>query len=121
MKKVFFFIGAIFLVLFLMIFRPVPIPSDEKDLNIVSGTVEHIYEGGIKDANFRLAEHEGKTFYFNRGLENGLNLEDLKSNLIGKKVTLKYPTYWTPLDPFNSIRSTLILEHEGSVLYSVLN
>jgi len=121
MKKLLYFIGAILLVLFLMIFRPVQIPSDEKDLNFISGTVEHIFEGGEKDANFRLVEHKGKTFYFNRGLENGLNLEDLKTSLIGKKITLKYPSHWTPLDPKSLNTHASILEHEGKVLYSELD
>ena len=67
MKKVLFFFGGILLVLFLMIFRPVQIPSDEKDLNSISGTVEYIFEGGTKDATFRLTEYQGKMFYINRG------------------------------------------------------
>ena len=121
MKKVLYFFGGILLVLFLMIFRPVQIPSDEKDLNSISGTVEYIFEGGTKDATFRLTEYQGKMFYINRGLENGLNLEDLKVNLIGKKVTLKYPSHWTPLDPMNTIKHVSILEHDGEVLYSELD
>jgi len=121
MKKLLYLIGAILLVLFLMIFRPVHIPSDEKDLNSISGTVKHIFEGGVKDANFFLAEHKGKNFYINRGLENGLNLEDLKTNLIGKKVVLKYPSHWTPLDPKTLNIHVSILEHEGKVLYSELD
>lgn len=121
MKKALYFIGAILLVLFLMIFRPVPIPSDEKELIPISGTVAHVFEGGENDANFLLEEHSGKMFYINRGLENGLDLENLKTNLLGKKVTLKYPDYWTPLDPRNANKHVCILEHKGQVLYSELD
>ena len=120
-KKIPLILGSLLFVFCVMIFRPVRIPDDEKDLIAITGTVAHIYEGGEQDAAFRLEEYKGKMYYINRGLENGLDLGELKTNLLGKKITLKYSDHWTPLDPTNSINHICILEHEGQVLYSELD
>ena len=119
-NKILLITGIIAVVFFLIIIRPVPIPSDEKDLLKIEGTVAEIYEGGVKDANFKLKEFPNKVFYFNRGLENGLDLNNLKSRLLDKEVVLKYPKYWTPLVLFNRTRHASILEFKGEVLYSEL-
>lgn len=121
MKNKILLISGILAIGFLaMIFRPIPIPSDEKDLLIIEGTVAEIYEGGVKDANFKLEEFPNKVFYFNRGLENGLDLNDLKNNLLHQKVIIKYPEYWTPLAPHNRTRHASVLVFNGEVLYSEL-
>ena len=121
MKKTLLILAGFFFIFCLLIFRPIPIPNDEKDLIAISGTVSEVYEGGVKDAVFRLEEYQGRMFYINRGLENELNLEELKNNLIGKKVTLKYPDYWTLFNSKHSNKHVCILEHEGKVLYSELD
>jgi hypothetical protein len=87
--------GVVLLALGVFILRPVPIP-DEKDCLIVKGKVTEINEDGVKDVVFRLAGQD-KTFYVNRGLERGLELGKLRTELIGKEITIKYPKYWTPL------------------------
>ena len=54
-----------------------------------SGIVTAIYEGGVKDAVFKL-EDDKTNYYINRGLENGLDLKMLKSELLNNKITLWY-------------------------------
>ena len=77
--------------------RPVPIvPASECE--VVTDTVARIEEGTSFDVIFFLENH-AQRFYVNRGLERGLDLESLRHDLTGKTVTLKYPDYWTPLDP----------------------
>jgi transcriptional regulator with PAS, ATPase and Fis domain len=49
-------------------------------------TVQEIYEGGIKDIVF--LDLDGKFFYINRGLEQGLTLQRMKNKVLNKKVTL---------------------------------
>lgn len=49
-------------------------------------TVEEIYEGGIKDIVF--LDPNGKFFYINRGLEQGLTLQGMKNKVLNKRVTL---------------------------------
>jgi len=90
-------LGAI-LLLALLILRTVPIPDDISECQVETGTIEAIVEAGQSDAVFLLEENNHR-FFINRGLVNGLTLEVLQRDLLGKEVTLYYPKYWTPLDP----------------------
>ena len=102
----------------LLILRPVPIVAESEALTM-KGVVTYIYEGGIKDVVFRIKDTE-TIYYINRGLENGLDLAELKEKLIGKEVTIKYPKYWTPLDWDNNIKHLSKLEFEGEVIFNEL-
>ncbi len=57
-----------------------------ENCEVVTIFVDSIYEGGVKDVVF--AEPNGDFYYINRGLEQGLILEELRSRLLNKKVTL---------------------------------
>ncbi|MEL6942244.1 MAG: hypothetical protein AAFO82_06210 [Bacteroidota bacterium] len=120
-KKSLFFsgLGIIFFVFVALVFRPVPMNLTESECEFVEGTVSHIWEGGVKDVVFNLEETNRK-FYINRGLENGLELEALRQQLIGKKVQIYYPDYWTPLVPKDGIKHLSKLVHEEEVIYSEL-
>jgi len=48
--------------------------------------VTKIYEGGVKD--IVIDNTENHLFYINRGLEQGLKIEDLQKHIINKKATL---------------------------------
>jgi hypothetical protein len=71
----------------------VPIPA-EKDCLVVRGVVESIYEAGDKDVVFQLKDQKN-TYYVNRGLELGLDLQTLKSDLVNKEVLIKYPDHFS--------------------------
>ena len=71
--------------------------------------------GGIKDAVFNL-EGDSRNYYINRGLENGLNLQDLRSNLLNQKVELKIVKHWTPLD-WNQRLGTIAEIKSGDKIY----
>ena len=103
----------------ILVFRPVPIP-DEEDCLTLNGTVREIYEAGVKDVVFKLQGHD-KTFYINRGLERGLELKKLRTDLMSKKIKILYPKYWTPLDPFNSVRHISKMEHDGRTIFSEID
>ena len=110
-----------FLVLFIgavSILRPVPIPDDSSDCHELIGEVITIGEGGEKDILF-VVEGSSTRFYINRGLEMGIDFQEVYKKTVGQKVTFLYPDYWTPLDPKNKIRhvSKVILEN-GEVLYT---
>ena len=111
--------GLVLLGLGILIFRPVPIP-DEKDCVSLKGTVSEIYEAGVSDVVFKLQEHD-RTFYINRGLERGLNLKKLRTDLTNKKINILYPKYWTPLDPFNSVRHISKIECDGRTVFTELD
>ncbi|MGK7397689.1 MAG: hypothetical protein ACNS62_24155 [Candidatus Cyclobacteriaceae bacterium M3_2C_046] len=107
---------ALILSMAFFVLKPVPIPSEEECL-AATGTVFVIREGGEKDIFIRLNERD-ELFYVNRGLERGLQLNKLRETLINQKVTLKFPNYWTPLDPGNSVRHISKIEINGETVYS---
>lgn len=109
-------VGILFLVFAITCLRPVPIVA-ESECEVVQGEVTSISEGGVKDVLFRLKDHPTR-FYINRGLESGLNLEELRSELMGKIITIKYPSYWTPLDWNNRIKHIAKVEYEDKVFFN---
>ena len=118
MKKIFICFALLFFLIAVLIFRPVPIVTEDKAI-VVKGNVSGIYESGIKDVSFKLKDNP-TIYYINRGLENGLHLDSLKAQLIGEEVTIKYPSYWTPLDWDNRIRHLSKLEWNGEVIFNEL-
>ena len=115
MRKLFLGIGLLLSILFILALRPVPI-LNEAECQSVSGTLENLHEGPGYDLVLKL-EEDSRRFYINRGLEQGLDLVELKRTLLGKEIKLKYPDHWTPLDPFNETIHVSILEFEGKKLY----
>jgi len=108
--------GFLAVILLLIILTPVP-EAKENNCQEARGTVKHIFEAGTKDVVFKLNETD-KTFYINRGLEQGLDLERLRRELVNQEVLIKYPKYWTPLDPFNKTRSIAQLQNANKVIFS---
>ena len=118
LKKLFIGLGILFFVAAVLIFRPVPIVSEDRAI-VETGIVSDIYEGGENDVVFRL-ENQKRRYYINRGLENGLELADLQERLIGREITLKYPDYWTPLDWNDEIKHLSKVETEAEVIFNEL-
>ena len=117
-KKVLIAFGVIFVGALVLVLRPVPIVSEDEAL-VKKGVVSSIYEGGEKDVVIHL-ENSNRRFYINRGLEKGLKLNSLQEKLVGEKVTLKYPEYWTPLDWNNKIRHVSKVETENELIFNEL-
>ena len=101
-----------------LIFRPVPIVSESKAISEI-GIVKEIYTNKGNDVIFIMLNTERK-FYINRGLENGLELNNLKEKLIGNSIVMKYPKYWTPLDWNNSIRHISKVEFKNEIIFNEL-
>lgn len=110
--------GLAFFIAAALIFRPVPIVSEDKAV-VEKGVVSDIYGNKGYDVIF-LFENTKRKFYINRGLENGLELNDLKDSLIGHEIVVKYPRYWTPLDWDNEIRHLSKVEFNGKVIFNEL-
>ncbi len=117
-KYSFIILASLCFIVAILIFRPVPIVTEDKAISI-TGIVSEIYSNKGNDIIF-IVENTNQKFYINRGLENNLELEDLKNKLIGQAVTMKYPKYWTPLDWNNSIRHISKLEFRDKVLFNEL-
>lgn len=118
LKYVLIIIGVLFFTTAVLIFRPVPIVKESNAI-VESGVVKEIYSNKGNDIIFKL-ENRKRRFYINRGLENDLDLEDLKSKLIGSKVTFKYPKYWTPLDWNDEIKHLSKVEFNQEVIFNEL-
>lgn len=101
-----------------LIFRPVPIVSESKAISEI-GIVKEIYTNKGNDVIFIMLNTERK-FYINRGLEYGLELNNLKEKLIGNPIVMKYPKYWTPLDWNNSIRHLSKVEFKNEIIFNEL-
>ena len=111
------FIAVAMLVLGILVFRTVPIPNEE-DCAVVKGMVVDITEGGTKDIVFRIAGLN-RIFYVNRGLERGLDLDELRAQLLNKEITIKYPRYWTPLG--NSSKHISKIEFSGRTIFTEID
>ena len=101
----------------IIIFRPVPILPEER-LSVISGTVEDIFEAGEFDIVLTMKEN-GNSYYINRGLEQGLSIQDLEKKLINQKVTIKYPDFWSPLQT-EDLKHLSKLIYQDQVIYTEL-
>ncbi|KGD69622.1 hypothetical protein LG45_02380 [Flavobacterium aquatile LMG 4008 = ATCC 11947] len=99
MKKIIYILLIIVFAFFALAL--IPINTSKENSIVISGTVKSLSEAGIKDLVFEL-ENDKTTYYINRALENGFQLEKSKTEFIGKKVTLNYAKGWTPLAPFGT-------------------
>ena len=97
---------------------PVLIISEDDALS-QKGIVSNIVESGEKDLKIELAGLE-RSFYINRGLEKGLNIDELRRQILGQEILIKYPKYWTPLDWNNRVRHVAKMEFNGELIYSEL-
>ena len=118
--KIFFSASIISLALCALTFRPVHIPENEDELLATKGEVVSVTEGTSNDIVFKL-KGETDSFYINRGLEQGLNLKDLQSKLIGKQVTLKYPKHWSLLNIAGNTKHLSVIELNNEKVFSSLN
>lgn len=116
-SKLFFALACLFVGFCLMVLQPVPIPDSAEECLVVKGVVEEIFEGGEKDVLFKISGHDSY-YYINRGLEQGLELANLQHKLMGKEVEIRYPDYWTPLDPQAYSRHLSVLTYKGKILFS---
>lgn len=115
-KKIFIILSIAFVIVCVLIFRPVPIIYEE-DAMEKTGIVEKIKHTEGDDYVFKLKNNPTK-YYINRGTEQGLDYKTFESQVLNKKIVIKYPKYWTPLDWNNSIRHISKVELQGETLFN---
>lgn len=111
-------LSLIILIIGFLIFRPVPIVSERNAIS-KKGIVTNIYSNKGNDVIFIL-KNTNRRYYINRGLENGLKINNLKEKLIGNVIIIKYPKYWTPLDWNNAVRHISKVEFKDEILFNEL-
>jgi len=85
-----FLLGTTLLVTFI-IGNTIQNPSPT-ECEVIELTVREITEGGVKDIVFKEADSD--LYYINRGLEQGLTIEALETQVLNKKVTLHLANTW---------------------------
>lgn len=116
MKKSNVFIVIVIVVLLALVLIPVDISKDNSV--VVTGKVKTVTDGGVNDLVIEL-EDVTTTYYINRGLENGFEIEKSRSDLLGENVVLHYAKNWTPFAPFGtSSKHITQLSLHNKILYS---
>lgn len=108
---------AILLYLGAKALSPVPVPR-ESSCKIAEGTLLEITTVG-EDLFFLLKDDQTR-YYINEGLNKGLDPGQLSQTLTGQFISIKYPRYWTPVDPLKRKRHISKLTHGDHTLYSEL-
>lgn len=87
MKKLTQFVVPFFaLLLFLLVYSCIIQNPKPEECEVVTATISKIVEGSTYDIVF--VDRGGDRYYINRGLEQGLNLQDLNATVLNKTVTL---------------------------------
>jgi hypothetical protein len=109
------------LVFFLLVgFSILPSPNPQNCVK-VSAEVSKVFEGGGENDIVIFLKDDPNYYYINRGLERGLELEQLKEQISNNTVTLIYIKHWSPLNPMNRTRHIAKLMSRETILYSELN
>ena len=100
-------IGLFILLLFAFMIHD----TQPEDCTVVESRIVEVLEGSSYDIVFRNAHSDG--FYINRGLEQGLNLDSLRSNVLNKTVTLHLAKL-----PVGTSSHISQIEVDGQVLFT---
>ena len=92
-------LGLIALILFTFTYKNTEVPR--ADCVVIKGVVKNIDEGGVKDVVFDL-DGKQQSFYINRGIENGFEIDVLEKQLLAEDVTIYYADVWTLFAPLGT-------------------
>jgi hypothetical protein len=108
-----------FLVILVIALALRPLPEATTDNCLRFRDVVMAVKKGNGETDIVLKLMKDKNYYYiNRGLENGLALDNLKSRLLYKDVELLVIKHWTPLDPAFHTRHIAQLAADGEVVYT---
>jgi len=107
---------AFVIILFLLV-RPATI-NRENSIE-VKAVVTGVSEGGLKDIVISLKDARD-IYYINKGIEKGLNVDDLNKKLIKKSVTILYakPRMLSRFGPMTDTRFITELRLDKEMIYS---
>lgn len=127
MKRILTIIGGTFLVLIVfsiisIFLSAIPGKTKRVDSKPLTGKLNAITTccpGG--DITFHMDNDGGKSYYINRGVESGLNVEQLQKELIGKTITVYYYRYgWNVINFRNQVQHICELRTKDKVYYTEL-
>ena len=82
-------VGFLFILYMIVVVKAGPINSSKDNSVEITGIVEDLYEGGVKDLVFKL-KNDDNIYYINRALENGFELDQAKREFLKEEITLWY-------------------------------
>jgi hypothetical protein len=108
-------LGLVAIVLFVFTYKNVEV--SKSDCKLTKGIVKNIYEGGIEDVIFEL-DGKKNSFYINRGVENGFDINVLEKQLLAEEVSVYYADVWTPFAPFGTSKHIREIRSGNWIVYS---
>lgn len=98
-----------------------PYNTSKENAIKITGTIKSVSEGGVHDLVFEM-DNNKITYYINRGLENGFELEKAKAHYTGKQAIINYAKKWTILAPFGTTSKHIVqITIDGKEIYSEWN
>lgn len=101
MKRIIFLtllgLGLVFFALVVFSYKNSEVPKSA--CLQTTGIVSNISEGGIQDVVFEL-EGKQQTYYINRGVEYGFDIDALEKQLLAEEVSVYYADEWSVFAPF---------------------
>ncbi|MDH7446034.1 hypothetical protein [Aquimarina sp. 2201CG14-23] len=120
---IFFSISAVLFIIFMWIaiqtFKPIRNVQPDEVIKI-TGIVTKIEEGSGFDIVITL-ENDSHYYYINRGLQYGLNLAQLRKDILNKKVTLYPIDRWTIFTRDGIMGHVSKLMIEDRVIFNEIN
>lgn len=92
-------LGLIIFVLFIFTYKNTEIPKS--DCLLATGNVSNIHECDVQDVVFDL-EGKQQSYYIERGIEYGFDIEALEKEMLAEEVTIYYADEWSLFAPFGS-------------------
>jgi len=94
-------------------------PATVRNTEEVQATLIRISEGTSHDLLIELKD-DPNHYYINRGLEQGLHLQELKNELEGKEIRLRYIKHWSLLNPVGRARPLAQLSADGKAIFNAM-
>ncbi len=107
--------GLSLFLLAILCLRPVPRLTDKNAITVTT-IIKSVFEGGEKDIVFTTYGSD-EVYYINRGLEQDLDIAQLRERLVGEEVVIVYPKYWSPLDAKQKVKHLSKLLHQDDLIY----
>jgi len=106
-----------FVTLLFLAFSPLP-KATHQNCEKITGQVINVFQGGGENDIVINIKNDGNYYYLNRGLEKGLDLEALQTQLTNNNITLYYVKHWSLLDLYNQTRHVARLDFNGAKIYN---
>ena len=104
--------GGVLAILMVLVFKSYVINDPKpEDCEVITATIVEVKEGTSYDIVFK--DTGGDFYYINRGIESGLQIDDLKNSTLNKEATMHLPKF-----AIGTSEHIAQLTVDGTVLYT---